>query len=164
MGRVAHIEPRCPELGVGISRRMDVGVALRLLALSSMHASPPMSTQTSVILLVEDDPSLQDSLKTFLEESGFETHTAGSRSQGQAMLRSLRPAVCLLDLNLPDGSGLDLLKLILREGLPVRVIVMSAMPLQRLHEQFPSSILATTMTKPVSPQHLLEWVDRITRS
>jgi DNA-binding response OmpR family regulator len=52
-----------------------------------------MSTQTSVILLVEDDPSLQDSLKTFLEESGFETHAAGSRSQGQTLLRSLRPSV-----------------------------------------------------------------------
>ena len=123
-----------------------------------------MSTQTSAILLVEDDQSLQASLRTFLEENGFETHTAGTRSEGQVLLRSLRPAVCLLDLNLPDGSGLDLLRLIVRENLPVRVIVMSALPLQRLHEQFPSSVLAATMTKPVSPQHLLEWVDRITRS
>jgi hypothetical protein len=47
--------------------------------------------------------------------------------------------------------------------LPVRAIVMSAFPPRRLREQFPPGVLAALMTKPVSPQHLLEWVDRITR-
>jgi DNA-binding NarL/FixJ family response regulator len=84
-------------------------------------------------------------------------------AEGRALLRALRPAVCLLDLNLPDGSGLDLLRVIVAEGLPVRAIVMSAFPPQRLREQFPATVLAALMTKPVSPQHLLEWVDRITR-
>lgn len=131
-----------------------------------MHCSPlAVSNHTSAaILLVEDDPSLRDSLRTFMEENGFLTHTASSRLQGQDMLRSLKPAVCLLDLNLPDGSGLDLLRMIVRERLPIRVIVMSAMPNEQLHQQFPASVLAATMTKPVSPQHLLDWVDRITRT
>ena len=78
------------------------------------------------------------------------------------MLRSLRPALCLLDLNLPDGSGLDLLRMIVDENLPVRVIVMSALPLPHLRRQFPESVLAAMMTKPVSPLHLLECMDRIT--
>ena len=123
-----------------------------------------MSTRASAILLIEDDPSLRASLRGFLEENGFQTHAAGSRLQGQDLLRTLKPAVCLLDLNLPDGSGLDLLRLIVRERLPIRVIVMSAMPIEHLHQQFPESVLAATMTKPVSPQHLLDWVDRITRT
>jgi two-component system response regulator PilR (NtrC family) len=129
-----------------------------------MHVSPVVSTRTATILLVEDDPSLRASLRAFMEENGFLTHTAASRSEGQEMLRSLKPAICLLDLNLPDGSGLDLLRLIVRERLAIRVIVMSAMPNEQLHRQFPSSVLAATMTKPVSPQHLLDWVDRITRT
>jgi len=122
-----------------------------------------MSTQTS-ILLVEDDQSLRESLRHFLEDHGFETHAAGSRAQGEELLRAVRPAVCLLDLNLPDGSGLDLLRVIVRERLPVRVIVMSAFPVPGLAGQFPETVLAATMTKPVSPEHLLEWVDRIGRS
>jgi DNA-binding response OmpR family regulator len=122
-----------------------------------------MSTQSLSILLVEDDPSLQDSLRDFLRENGFVTHTASSRAEGQALLRSLKPAICLLDLNLPDGSGLDLLRLIVAEQLPVRVIVMSAFPTPRLGQQFPETVLAATMTKPVSPQQLLECVDKITR-
>jgi DNA-binding response OmpR family regulator len=123
-----------------------------------------MSQRTSSILLVEDDPSLQASLRDFLQENGFKTDVAGSRADGEAKLRSLGPGVCLLDLNLPDGSGLDLLRLIVEEELPVRVIVMSALPLERLGRQFPSRVLAATMTKPVSPLHLLEWVHKITQA
>ncbi|HEY7116292.1 MAG TPA: response regulator [Tepidisphaeraceae bacterium] len=122
-----------------------------------------MTARTSSILLVEDDLSLQDSLRDFLEEHGFQTHTAGSSAQGKALLRSLKPSVCLLDLNLPDGSGLDLLRVIVQEKLPVRAIVMSAFPVQNLGRHFPDSVLVAMMTKPVSPQHLLELVDRITR-
>jgi two-component system response regulator CpxR len=120
-----------------------------------------MPSHTSSILLVEDDPSLQASLLSFLTENGFEIHAASSRVEGAAMLRSLKPAVCLLDLNLPDGSGLDLLRLIVDEKLPVRVIVMSALPLPRLRQQFPERVLAAMMTKPVSPLQLLDCVDRI---
>jgi DNA-binding response OmpR family regulator len=122
-----------------------------------------MSAQSTSIVLVEDDLSLQDSLQSFLQEHGFQTHAAGSSAQGKALLRRLKPAVCLLDLNLPDGSGLDLLRTIVQEKLPVRAIVMSAFPVQRLREQFPASVLVAMMTKPVSPQHLLELVDKITR-
>jgi two-component system response regulator PilR (NtrC family) len=121
----------------------------------------PMPTATT-ILLVEDDLSLQESLRDFLVESGFDARAASSRQEGEALLRTLRPAVCLLDLNLPDGSGLDLLRFIVREGLPVRAVVMSAFPVDRLSRQFPASVLAAMMTKPVSPQQLLEVVTRIT--
>jgi len=112
---------------------------------------------------VEDDVSLQGSLRGFLEDHGFRTQTASSIAEGRSVLRAQKPAICLLDLNLPDGSGVDLLRLIEREGLGVRVIVMSALPVQRLREQFGPAVLAALMTKPVSPQHLLDWVDRIVR-
>jgi DNA-binding response OmpR family regulator len=133
-------------------------------ALSPGTSATEMSPEPTTILLVEDDPSLQESLRDFLVEHGFATHAASSRQEGEDLLRTLRPAVCLLDLNLPDGSGLDLLRLIVRESLPVRAIVMSAFPVDRLSRQFPRSVLAAMMTKPVSPQHLLEIVDKITRN
>ena len=43
----------------------------------------------------------------------------------------------------------------------MRVIVMSALPLPRLKQQFPESVLAAMMTKPVSPAQLLECMDKI---
>jgi DNA-binding response OmpR family regulator len=122
-----------------------------------------MSTQTSSILLVEDDLSLQTSLRGFFEDHGFETYTAGTRREGQEFLRAVKPAICLLDMNLPDGSGLDLLRVIVQERLPVRVIVMSAFPIEHLRQRFPKSVVVASITKPVSPQQLLDIVDRIGR-
>lgn len=122
-----------------------------------------MSTQAS-ILLIEDDLSLQTSLRGFFEDHGYPTHAAGTRADGEAHLLRLRPAICVLDMNLPDGSGLDVLRTIVQEKLPVRVIVMSAFPIEHLRQRFPRSVVVASMTKPVSPQQLLDVVDRISRN
>jgi DNA-binding response OmpR family regulator len=136
-----------------------------------MLSVPPstMSTQSVPILLIEDDLSLRESLRHFFEDGGYQTAVATSRSEGQELLRrfggrgdgSAAP-ICLLDLNLPDGSGLDLIRLIVQEQLAIRVIVMSAFPIQHLRGRFPESVLVAMMTKPVSPQHLSDVVHKIT--
>jgi DNA-binding response OmpR family regulator len=131
-------------------------------------SSSERSVQTLPILLIEDDLSLQESLRNFFEESGYETFTAGSRREGEELLRqqagrSGPASICLLDLNLPDGSGVDLLRLVVQERLPVKVLVMSAYPIQHLRGRFPESVLVAMMTKPVSPQHLLEMVEKVVR-
>lgn len=127
-------------------------------------AMSAMSTQTSSILLIEDDQPLLESLKAFLEDHGFETHTAGSRAEGEEVLRRVSPSICLLDLNLPDGSGVDLLRLIVAEQLPVKVIVMTAFPVAHLKIRFPAAVLSAVLTKPVSPEQLIEAVDKISRN
>lgn len=118
-----------------------------------------MPAQTTSILLIEDDPSLQSSLRGFFEEHGYQTHTASTRAQGVELVREVRPAVCLLDLNLPDGSGVDVLRTVVQERLPVKVVVMTAYPIEHLRKRFPASVLVALLTKPVSPQDLLETVD-----
>lgn len=110
------------------------------------------------ILLVEDDPSLRDSLRDFLADQGFTVHTADCRARGWEMIVALRPALCVLDLNLPDGCGLDLLRNIVDEGLDVRVIVLTALPLQHLRPQYPPRTLAAWLNKPLAPEQLLEAV------
>lgn len=122
----------------------------------------PMSMRIMSILLVEDDPSLRTSLKGFLEDHGFETHAAQTRAEAAEMIRRIRPAVCLLDMNLPDGSGADILRLIVGERLPVKVIVMTAYGGEVLLGRFPESVLVDVMVKPVSPDQLLDRVNQIT--
>ena len=89
-----------------------------------------MTKRAQSILLVEDDAVLQKSLREFLRDCGFSTLTAGTRVEAWEVIQTLKPALCLLDLNLPDGSGLDLLRNIVSHRLPVRVIVMTAYPVQ----------------------------------
>jgi DNA-binding response OmpR family regulator len=114
---------------------------------------------TDSILLVEDDVSLRRSLGEFLKDSGYHSLAVGTMREAWETLRAVQPAVCLLDLNLPDGSGLDLLRRIVQDRVPVRVIVMTAFPLQHLRPQYPNHTLVAWLTKPVAPGALLEAVE-----
>jgi len=114
-----------------------------------------MVSAISPILLVEDDPSLRDSLGQFLHDHGYRTVVARTAREGREMLRTARPWLCLLDLNLPDGSGLDLLKRLIQQRIDIRVVVMTAFDLQRLRPADMAGVLVGWLTKPVNPVDLL---------
>lgn len=61
------------------------------------------------LLVVEDDVVLQLALTAMLRREGYAIHAARSVSEARVQLLHERPAVVLLDLSLPDGSGFDLL-------------------------------------------------------
>lgn len=62
------------------------------------------------ILVVEDEPSLQQTLVQLLAHAGYESETASSCSEARGMFEEGRYACALVDLGLPDGSGIDLLQ------------------------------------------------------
>jgi two-component system response regulator AtoC len=61
-------------------------------------------------LIIEDDPDFRESLAALVSREGYETFEAGSLGEARAALASSRPDVALVDLGLPDGSGLELLR------------------------------------------------------
>src|SRR5690349_8455812 len=60
-------------------------------------------------LIVEDDPNSLSGLSAILAADGFSVDTAATLAEARAALTRFIPDVVLIDLNLPDGSGLDLL-------------------------------------------------------
>jgi DNA-binding response OmpR family regulator len=120
-----------------------------------------MAHQGGPILLVEDDLSLRECLCQFLKDHGYQTLTADTAAQGWELIWSRRPPLCLLDLNLPDGSGLDLLKRISEHRLNCRAVVMTAFDLRHVRPVDNSGILVGWMTKPVNPLELLEIVAKV---
>src|SRR5215212_2656008 len=102
----------------------QVGVGLNITSVN-----PRMPQAGPTILLVEDDRSLRGSLSQFLQEHGYRTLLAETARQGWELASARRPQLCLLDLNLPDGSGLDLLKKLGDAKLQTRVVVMTAFDL-----------------------------------
>jgi DNA-binding response OmpR family regulator len=129
-----------------------------------MMAAPiPMTQTTHSILIVEDDESLRKGVGEFLEDRGYRSHSAGTMREAWVKIRADSPALCLLDLNLPDGSGLDLVRRIVAERLPIRVIVMTAFPLQHLEPAYTARTLVGWLTKPVAPDALLEAVEMALR-
>lgn len=59
------------------------------------------------ILLIEDEPMLREAFKLMLEDSSYTVHEAGTGAHALELARAAQPALALLDLGLPDMSGLD---------------------------------------------------------
>jgi signal transduction histidine kinase/CheY-like chemotaxis protein len=62
-----------------------------------------------LILVVEDDPPFASILQDLIHEQGFESVIASTAAEALALAQELRPAAVLLDIELPDGSGLYVL-------------------------------------------------------
>jgi two-component system phosphate regulon response regulator PhoB len=67
----------------------------------------PSPTQSDRILLVDDEPDLRQLVTFNLREAGFEVDAVGSGQAGLALAAKIRPAVVVLDLMLPDISGME---------------------------------------------------------
>jgi DNA-binding NtrC family response regulator len=78
------------------------------------------------ILVIDDEPVLQDVLGSLLEGNGFDCHQATTAEEGLQVLREEEIDVVLLDLMLPDRSGLDLLPDIKVHDQHLPVVVITA--------------------------------------
>lgn len=79
------------------------------------------------MLVVDDHPIWRDGTARYLAEAGlFVAGTAGSGSQALRIAAAARPDVVLLDLNLPDLPGADVIRGILAACPAARVLMLSA--------------------------------------
>lgn len=77
------------------------------------------------ILLVDDDPMMRWTLSEALQEWGYEVTEAESTTTAWAIFQRDAPNLVLLDINLPDGSGLELLRAIKQQQPQTFVIMMT---------------------------------------
>ncbi len=75
------------------------------------------------ILVVDDDQMIRWTLREALQSWGFATVEAGSTAEAVKQFQAELPAAVLLDIDLPDGSGLDVLREIKREH-PEAIVIM----------------------------------------
>ncbi|MCV3274603.1 sigma-54-dependent transcriptional regulator [Aeromonas hydrophila] len=78
------------------------------------------------VLLVEDTRSLAVVYEQYLAQDGYEVLRADCGQQALTQLLSSPPPVVLLDLELPDMSGMDILQQITEQQLPCSVVVITA--------------------------------------
>ncbi|MFS0724628.1 response regulator transcription factor [Paenibacillus sp. 1P07SE] len=77
------------------------------------------------ILIVEDERDIQELLRLCVESGGFRVSTAGGAAEARRLLQAELPDLALLDVNLPDGDGMDLCKEI-RERSDMPIILVTA--------------------------------------
>ena len=78
-----------------------------------------------LILIVEDDLQISQFLQSSLKASGYQTLSASTIAVGKQLLSEHKPALLLLDLNLPDGDGRDFIAYV-RKNSDIPILVISA--------------------------------------
>jgi two-component system, OmpR family, KDP operon response regulator KdpE len=106
------------------------------------------------ILVIEDDPAIRNILRVLLEAEGYRFIEADTAARAEIEARSHKPDLLLVDLGLPDGDGLKVIRKV-RAWSQVPVIVLSA---RTMEEQKIAALDAGAddyVTKPFSTPELL---------
>lgn len=83
--------------------------------------------QGSRILVVDDDQEIRSLLARYLAEQGFRVSVAASRRECEASINDSAPDLVVLDVMLPDGSGLDICRALRARRPGVPVILLTAL-------------------------------------
>ena len=117
----------------------------------------------SHVLIVDDDANTREALAALASQEGFTTAMAGSIAEARIQLVRQRPDVVLVDLRLPDGSGIDLFE-DLEDRSSIETILITG------HASVESAVEALRLgasdylTKPVNLQRLKAMLARVPRS
>ncbi|WP_105619850.1 response regulator transcription factor [Vallitalea okinawensis] len=114
------------------------------------------------ILIVEDDEGLNRGVSYSFEKSGYEVHTAFNLKAASVLLKQLDIDMIVLDLNLPDGSGIDFCREIRKESV-VPIIMLTARDLEIDEIQGLDAGADDYITKPFSISILMARVNSIFR-
>ena len=119
------------------------------------------------ILLLEDDPAIAGTVVFALQREGFEVEHALLAGAARASVAAALPALAILDVGLPDGSGLDVCREWRQSGapalqaLPVLMLTARAEELDRVVGLELGA--DDYMTKPFSPRELVARVRALLR-
>ena len=106
------------------------------------------------VLVVEDESKLRDLLRSFLEREHLTVLTAASGADALALASHTEPDLVVLDLGLPDVSGLELVRE-LRRGSDVLVLILTAMSSEEDRIRGLELGADDYVTKPFSPRELI---------
>jgi two-component system OmpR family response regulator len=85
-----------------------------------------VTDRTIRVLVVDDEPYLADLVATALRYEGFESAVAGTGAEAISQVTAFRPDLIVLDVMLPDGSGLDTCRRLRRDGCEAPVVFLTA--------------------------------------
>ena len=106
------------------------------------------------VLIVEDNPAARVTLEKILASEGFLVQSAGTLREGHEKVDG--QAAIILDLDLPDGNGVELLKRIRAESKPLKVLVASGTSDPRLLDEVKKLGPDALLTKPINASEVVK--------
>jgi DNA-binding NtrC family response regulator len=107
------------------------------------------------ILIIDDEQEIRESLDQLLKLEGYQSESAATAEEGQTKIESRVYDLVLLDVSLPDRSGLDVLKSIKRENSETGVIMITAYDSSQTAFQASKEGADSYITKPWDNSKLL---------
>jgi DNA-binding response OmpR family regulator len=117
---------------------------------------------TERVLVIDDEPSVHDVARGYLEREGYQVLAAISGRDGLAMARDMRPALIVLDRMLPDLSGEEICSTVRTES-AIPILMLSARAGEDERVRGLDLGADDYMTKPFSPRELVARVRALLR-
>ncbi len=115
----------------------------------------------SLVLVIDDDDVVRKSTIEILKTRGYKTMSAATVGEGLRLFGERRPAIVLLDLKLPDGTGIDVLRELQRQAPGTPVVVVSGVG--SVTEAVEAMKYGATdfIEKPVARDRLFQVLDKV---
>ena len=108
------------------------------------------------VLIVDDQPNDADLAMTVARDAGHRCEVVGTVAEARAAVIRDVPIAVILDLHLPDGTGLEVLELLRSLAPAVPVLVISA-----YDAEYETPHGTARLTKPIDPTELAAWLGRV---
>lgn len=111
------------------------------------------------VLVVDDEPDIRELLEITLSRMGLQTRSTSDVAQTLSLLQQQEFDLCLTDMRLPDGSGLDIIKHVQRNHAQMPIAMITAYGCVETATQALKAGAFDYITKPVEIQRLRELVN-----
>ena len=121
------------------------------------------NSEVETILVVEDESAVAGMLAKLLERAGYAAHIEPTGSRAISYIQEHSPDLVILDLRLPDMSGLDVCR-VMRQALvswSLPIIMLTGLDTPADQQRGFSTGADAYLTKPCPPAHLLAVIDRL---
>jgi FixJ family two-component response regulator len=122
-----------------------------------------MAQDSPWIAIVDDDPSVLKALARLLKVRGIEVRTYRSARDFLTSLPDGRPECLVVDLQMPEMTGLELQRHLIRTGIRIPTIVITAHNEGEMRELCKSMGASDFLSKPLQDTSLLAAIDKAKR-
>jgi DNA-binding response OmpR family regulator len=109
---------------------------------------------TDVILIVDENPGIQRSLKRFLIQSGYLVITADNAQNAIQIINQTLPSLVILDVKMPINNGIELIDTIKKSDHSLPIIIMTAYPTSFTRKRALKYGIDAYVAKPFDPEEI----------
>lgn len=118
----------------------------------------------ATLVIVDDEPGIVEEVKAFFEEEGHRVYSADSGEDGIRLVEKIKPDLIMLDMKLPDISGIRVLEAAKKSSPKSKTIVITGYVDQTLIDEAEKLGRDSFLQKPFNFETLKEEVDRLLKT